>query len=129
MPLGRKLPLLIGLLCCVASAEETSRAPTKEELQQLRELEEKAEKEADLQKALDNLQAKVEAVSKLFYYDCMLSFGHSGFCECVRDNRPAVVDFPLYVRITGHMRHAQDKAVVDTTLKARDTCVRKLGFK
>src|SRR5688572_19775138 len=68
------------------------------------------------------------------YHDCLKAFGHTVFCECLRDNAPVSVGFQTYVRVitTNKQRlksdklDEQDRKIVDATHTAREMCVKRL---
>ena len=58
--------------------------------------------------------------------------GDKKFCQCLRNNLPIPVSFNLYVRIVTTPKEElgyselqkEDKAIVDTTLKVREMCIK-----
>lgn len=81
--------------------------------------------------ALGALEALIEAESAKFYADCLRLIPSGSICGCLRDKRPAVVDFQQYVITTyqeGEIlaRMAEfsedDQKVIRATIDARDKC-------
>jgi hypothetical protein len=82
--------------------------------------------------ALDGLAA-ANALAASRHYKCLVAFGHEPFCSCLREDLPLSVTLENYVTIATSTKEElgydsaskEDRSIVDTTLKARDTCTVK----
>jgi hypothetical protein len=100
---------------------------TAEEIDRLQSLQ-------DLMHSLDALQVAADRLTQAKYHDCLKAFGHTVFCECLRDTAPVAIGFQTYVRIITtnkqelnyNQLNEEDKKIVDATHKARETCVGRL---
>ncbi len=95
---------------------------------------EQVEKLESYDKALDvvrDARRQIEKTSKEFFSDCLKAIGHTKFCNCIKEKRPAVFSFNEYISITisskDELKYSQQpkdiKQAIDETLKARDQCV------
>lgn len=63
--------------------------------------------------------------------NCLRAFGDTAFCECLKNECPAVAAFADYVTVVTHSKEELGfgkldeklKAVVDDLLKAREVCL------
>ncbi len=78
----------------------------------------------------------LDAIEIEFRYRCLRSFANEDFCRCLNARRPRAVDFDAYVLFTSRSRvelgYDQlgdvDRELIESTLDARDACVRALGW-
>jgi hypothetical protein len=77
-----------------------------------------------------------EAVAFQFQARCVRTLGHAGFCRCVSEKVPEVVDFDAFVIMTSRTRGElgyerlsnAERALVEGALQARRACVEALGW-
>lgn len=85
---------------------------------------------------LNRMKALSDEISNEKKYECIKSFGHKPFCDCIVSKLPVNVNFKLYIAITtsgkekvGYSKlKREDKERVDYTLGARNQCVSDLAF-
>lgn len=78
-----------------------------------------------------------QAVSAVKYDDCMKAFGREKFCACISTTLPRQVSFENYIHtmitpreVAGFAAVAPDqRAVIEATVAARDSCIEKGFFK
>jgi hypothetical protein len=129
VPLGTLIVFMLALLGEAASAQGRSAPPTKpptlEELDRTGQLD-------DFIGRLTELQALAGRLSKQKYAQCVRAFGHAAFCECLTNKTPVGASFDTYVRVVTSTKDElsyanltkDDKALVDTTIAAREECVK-----
>lgn len=81
---------------------------------------------------LDDLITSAERIGKEWEQQCLLAFGHSSFCRCVRDRRPVATSFETYIMAVTKTKKElgytklkkEDQDLVNRLREARDQCVR-----
>ena len=97
---------------------------------------EEVEEQENLEEVLDfaeDVLVKSKDQSDDRFVKCLKSFGHTKFCGCIRDELPLYQSIDSYFFIIttdkDELNYAEldedDKALIDNTYKARDTCVKK----
>src|SRR5690606_33846150 len=80
---------------------------------------------------LDAMSAQIDATSAQFFAECLRVIPSHSVCTCLRDDRPAIVRFELYVSLIykeGEIVERiddyspDDQELFRATTKARDKC-------
>ena len=120
--------LLIVVIIVVLSAassvlgQDTQQEPTN--LQQL-------DQQLIDQQLIDQFHGRTNLATEGRYYDCMKTFGHEGFCSCLRDRAPAISTFDLYVQVVTSTKEELEydsldldwQELVDGAIATREECV------
>jgi hypothetical protein len=104
---------------------------TIEDIEKLRELN---DKKAAIERAiasLDELEKAANAVAREKETECLAAFGHPVFCSCIADSLPLDMAFGTYTVVLGKGKKAmgyteestENKKTIDMAYAARDKCV------
>lgn len=121
------LLVLIATLSLPALAEQ---AKTLEHLQQ----EEKLRNALD---TLDQLDTRINAMTRRREADCAKAIGYAPFCDCISRNLPVAWSFAEYLAITTRTKDengyekldAEFRTAYDKVPSVRDKCVRLINTK
>lgn len=110
-----------------SSAEEQKNAPPPSELETMQKV---GQIESAMEKA-DELKRMVDSMSRQKYSECLMAFGNTSFCSCLRDRSPVGINFLGYIQVVttskemlGYSKATiEDKKLIDATLRSREICV------
>ncbi|MDH5180252.1 MAG: hypothetical protein OEZ39_09315 [Gammaproteobacteria bacterium] len=86
---------------------------------------------------IEKMKVMLNETTARFRTNCLKSFGHSKFCECIGSSRPVIINFYNYIAITTKSKeelnynslNSDDKKIIDNAISAREKCVAKMNFK
>jgi hypothetical protein len=111
----------------ISNAEEQKNASPPSELETMQKI---GQFETAMEKA-DELKRLVDSMSRQKYSECLMAFGNTKFCSCLRDNSPVGINFSGYIQVVTTSKETlgyskarkEDQKLIDATLKAREICV------
>jgi hypothetical protein len=128
------MPLLLAFLLSIINlagsydvllaASSANKQPSIDELETLNQFE-------NLKGGLDELEIAAARMSRTFEQRCLAAFGHTTFCRCVKDNRPFVSSFDMYITAVTKTKDElafskmtkEDQKLVLKLREVRDHCV------
>ena len=121
--------ILVGVGVALLATGHTSgqtqkKPPTKEQLEQRKQLD-------DLTSAGQEVLKTIDDISRARLTACMMAFGHEGFCQCLTKNLALGLDFNGYVtavtRSKAELGYAklslENRALIDSAVSTREACV------
>lgn len=120
----------VGLLVVYSELSEAKVATEQqlsiEELETLNQFE-------NLKGTAEELSVLIDRISRTFEQKCLSAFGHTAFCRCIRDNRPATTSFESYIvaatktkeELGFNKMKKEDQQLVLRLRQTRDQCVKR----
>ena len=129
------LRLAVALLCSIfyfTGSQVEAKAATEQQLS-IEELETLNQFE-NLKGTAEELSVLIDRISRTFEQKCLSAFGHTTFCRCIRDNRPASASFESYILAATKTKEElgfnklkkDDQQLVVRLRQTRDQCVKTI---
>ena len=122
----------------IAEAQQQPQSGKQLTLEEIEQTEKKLKAIEDAKEAPDVFRNAIETGNRKLHIDCLKSFGHKKFCECLSNNLAVrsdiTLDLRIYIAVTTRTKKElgyellpkQDQDLVDNAFMVREKCVKEI---